>query len=369
MKIKSLLLGSAAVMVAVSGARAADVIVVEPEPVEYVRVCDAYGAGWFYIPGTETCLRFDGDVRIDYRTRNYHGNEFRDPDHDARYRGRLNVRANNETEYGTLASRIRFNGSNAFGGGASAPAADPTTHGTTAVPAAVILDWAVISLAGFRIGYADNYWSTAGGYGLYNARNDGFYDYAQALFLDYTWAANGWSATVGIESQYIAFNPTGSATGTASQPDVYAGLTYSGGGWYLAGILYYDNSAEDFAYKFRADYDMSSIAPGLSVGGWYMADDGNTDYVHGHAWGLTAQMNLAENWVLFAGYSDYDDQTVGVEAGQHTWNVGLRWNLVPGLYIQGEYFAYVYENETSAAAAGGTGSNYGGFNLRIVRSF
>ena len=53
MKLKSLLLGSAAVLVAasVAGARAADAIVVEPEPVEYVRICDAYGEGWFYIPG------------------------------------------------------------------------------------------------------------------------------------------------------------------------------------------------------------------------------------------------------------------------------------------------------------------------------
>ena len=50
-------------MVAVSGAQAADAIVVEPEPVEYVRICDAYGSGFFYIPGTETCIRFSGYVR------------------------------------------------------------------------------------------------------------------------------------------------------------------------------------------------------------------------------------------------------------------------------------------------------------------
>ncbi|MEO1142504.1 MAG: porin, partial [Pseudomonadota bacterium] len=63
MNIKSLLLGSAAAMVAVSGAQAADAIVVEPEPVEYVRVCDAYGSGFFFIPGTETCIRLGGFVR------------------------------------------------------------------------------------------------------------------------------------------------------------------------------------------------------------------------------------------------------------------------------------------------------------------
>ncbi|HEU5016865.1 MAG TPA: porin, partial [Pseudolabrys sp.] len=56
MKLKSLILGSAAALLAVSGARAADAVMApEPEPVDYVKVCDAYGAGFFYIPGTETC--------------------------------------------------------------------------------------------------------------------------------------------------------------------------------------------------------------------------------------------------------------------------------------------------------------------------
>src|SRR5690606_15098875 len=65
MKIKSLLYGSAAALVAATGAKAADAIVIaEPEPVEYVRVCDAYGAGFFYIPGTETCMRIGGEIRF-----------------------------------------------------------------------------------------------------------------------------------------------------------------------------------------------------------------------------------------------------------------------------------------------------------------
>jgi hypothetical protein len=65
MKIKSLLLGSAAALVAVSGARAADAVIIpEPEMVEYVRVCDAAGAGYFYIPGSETCLKIAGWARF-----------------------------------------------------------------------------------------------------------------------------------------------------------------------------------------------------------------------------------------------------------------------------------------------------------------
>jgi hypothetical protein len=45
MNIKSLLLGSAAALVAVTGARAADAVVVaEPEPVEYVKECATHTA-------------------------------------------------------------------------------------------------------------------------------------------------------------------------------------------------------------------------------------------------------------------------------------------------------------------------------------
>ncbi len=65
MSIKTILLGSVAALAAVSGAHAADAIVAaEPEPVEYVRVCDAYGTGYFYIPGTETCLQISGYIRF-----------------------------------------------------------------------------------------------------------------------------------------------------------------------------------------------------------------------------------------------------------------------------------------------------------------
>ena len=30
-----------------------------------MRICDAYGAGFFFIPGTETCLRVGGYVRFE----------------------------------------------------------------------------------------------------------------------------------------------------------------------------------------------------------------------------------------------------------------------------------------------------------------
>ncbi len=60
--VKSLLLGSAAGLVSVVAAQAADLPTRKAAPVQYVRVCDAYGAGFFYIPGSDTCLRVGGFV-------------------------------------------------------------------------------------------------------------------------------------------------------------------------------------------------------------------------------------------------------------------------------------------------------------------
>ncbi|WP_108662974.1 porin [Acuticoccus kandeliae] len=65
MNIKRLVLGTAAGALAVTGAQAADLPVVV-EPVDYVRICDAFGTGFYYIPGTETCLRVAGRIRADY---------------------------------------------------------------------------------------------------------------------------------------------------------------------------------------------------------------------------------------------------------------------------------------------------------------
>jgi len=65
MNIKSLLIGSASAAVLSTSALAADAVVyADPEPMEYVRICDVYGAGFFYIPGTETCMRIGGYVRF-----------------------------------------------------------------------------------------------------------------------------------------------------------------------------------------------------------------------------------------------------------------------------------------------------------------
>ena len=63
--VKSLLLGSAAGLMAVAGAQAAD-LPVKAAPVEYVKICSLYGAGFYYLPGTDICVKIGGYVRGQY---------------------------------------------------------------------------------------------------------------------------------------------------------------------------------------------------------------------------------------------------------------------------------------------------------------
>ena len=65
--VKSLLLGSAAAIAAVAVAQAADLPSKKAVAVNYVKICDPYGSGFFYIPGTETCVRLGGYVRAEYQ--------------------------------------------------------------------------------------------------------------------------------------------------------------------------------------------------------------------------------------------------------------------------------------------------------------
>jgi porin-like protein len=117
--VKSLLLGGAAGLVAVAGAQAAD-LPVKAKPVEYVRVCSLYGAGFFYIPGTDTCLKIGGWVRFDQYFGNTGGSggpfnsgstgrndSFDSFDYGTRSRTMLSVDARTQTEYGTLRSYYR----------------------------------------------------------------------------------------------------------------------------------------------------------------------------------------------------------------------------------------------------------------------
>ncbi|MDK4736309.1 porin, partial [Rhizobium sp. CNPSo 3490] len=139
MNIRMVLLASAAAFAASTPVLAADAIVAaEPEPVEYVRVCDAYGTGYFYIPGTETCLKIEGYIRFQVNVGEDVGG---DSDWDAVTRGQVQFTAKSDTEYGPLTGVIvmQFNADNATDQEAK-------------------LDSAYLDVAGFRAGLFYSWW-------------------------------------------------------------------------------------------------------------------------------------------------------------------------------------------------------------------
>ncbi len=232
MNIKSLLLGSAAALVAVSGARAADAVVaVEPEPVDYVRVCDVYGKGFYYIPGTETCLSVGGYVRFRVNVAgdpavNLEGDDYQ---LGTSTRARINFDAREETELGTLRAFARFQATNNSGVGNG-----------------VSMDQAYIQLGGLLVGYRDTLWSSDIG-GI----EDGLLTDTDLIVGDfntnqisYTFAAGGFSATLGLED-----DGTGDVV-----PDIHGKLVYSGawGGAYLSAVYDETFNQEDVTSLFTS---------------------------------------------------------------------------------------------------------------------
>ena len=64
--IKSILLGSAAGIVAVASAQAADLPTRKAAPVEYVRICNVGGITGWTLPGSDTCVKFSGYITAQF---------------------------------------------------------------------------------------------------------------------------------------------------------------------------------------------------------------------------------------------------------------------------------------------------------------
>src|SRR6187549_3555647 len=176
--VRTLILSSAAGLMALSGAQAAD-LPVKAKAVEYVRICSLYGAGFFYIPGTDTCIKIGGYLRVDTTINGggAHGAPAwnGDPGQQNRYRDyfvsrsrmALAVDTRTATEYGV----VRTFGQGDFqftnlGGGTRNPNSQATNLGNntqlldTAGGGYVAVEYLFIQFAGFTFGKSSSAYST-----------------------------------------------------------------------------------------------------------------------------------------------------------------------------------------------------------------
>jgi hypothetical protein len=168
--VKSLILGSAAGLLAMGGAQAAD-LPVKAKAVEYVRICSLYGAGFWYIPGTDTCIRISGYVRaeadinagpfLNPAASSSLGNADRYSDRYTAYaRGSLTFDTRTASEYGVVRALIKFNENftttQAFNTAAQFSTAATSPAGLEQVRGggSTSVDYAFIQFAGFTFGKA-----------------------------------------------------------------------------------------------------------------------------------------------------------------------------------------------------------------------
>lgn len=201
--VKSLLLGSAAGLAAVAGAQAADLPSKKAAPVEYVRVCSAHGAGFFYIPGSDTCIKLGGRARFEYQYQQQfnRSNSFT----GMRALGRVEIDARNSTEWGLLRAYTRIDiarrtGNIHSGSGLRQGSAFTGTGVDYAgyAQTQVLLDRAFVQLGGLTAG------RTVSFFGFYNGDLEmvgtTFGDGLVTNVLAYTATfGSGFSATLSIE--------------------------------------------------------------------------------------------------------------------------------------------------------------------------
>ncbi|WP_375692784.1 porin [Bartonella sp. AP213QHHD] len=367
MNIKSLFLSSTAAFLAISGAHAASTVIAEPEPVEYIRVCDAYGKGYFYIPGTETCMRLSGNVRTDFiggdNIDATTETELRDKrkTYGASSRLTLVFQAASETEMGTLRSYARIYSS--WGDGND--------------KAGARLAAAYIELGGFRVGLDDTIFNSwTGGYG--NVLNDDSIAPAgttRTNFISYTFSGDsGFSAIIGAELGNNADSLPGitgyyidkddklvSITeGTLPSkaiknytPNVVLGIKFMQKWGGFSAVAAYDAYYKKWAGKVRADFNVNDrfnlwVMAGYKNGLDYYTVNANDELSRKST---TIYANWGGKWAAWAGAiykltpkANLNAQVSYSAVKTFATSVNITYTLVPGFVITPE-LTYVSWND------------------------
>ncbi|UNE54866.1 porin [Bartonella machadoae] len=370
MNIKSLFLSSTAAFFAISGAQAAPKAIAEPEPVEYIRVCDAYGKGYFYIPGTETCMRLSGNVRADFI-----GGDNIDAITDAQLskkrktygassRLTLVFQAASETELGTLRSYARIFSN--WGNGKDSAGAK--------------LSAAYIELGGFRVGLDDTIFNSwTGGYGnVFNDDSIAPAGVTRTNFVSYTFSGDsGFSAIIGAElgnadSPYDDENPENiyyyidkddkianvAADSLPSKrikkytPNIVLGMKFMQKWGGFSAVTAYDAYYKKWAAKVRMDFNVNDRLNLWIMGGY----KNNVDYYTVDENVLSRQnttiyANWGGKWAAWAGATykltpkaKLNAQVSYSAVKTFATSVNIAYTLVPGFVITPE-LTYVSWND------------------------
>jgi hypothetical protein len=320
--VKSLLLGSAAGLVAVSAGQAAD-LPVKAKPVEYVKVCGLYGAGFYYMPGTDVCIKIGGFLRTEWNihaggsfapfTQGANAFQFRSEDnYVTRARAALTADVREQTSYGTLRAYLaagwQYSTDDpptvslpgtcvaATGGGANAGNCPNNSN--------LYLLRAFIQLGGFTFG------KTASFYDFFNTSkytlqtNFLYQDYAGfGIFTyGYTWQlGNGLAFTVAAQDPSPALRPIVDVGDTAAIGSLFA-MPATNNNNQNAGTLVPDIVASLRVDQAWGGAQIAGIAHQVRARYWQNAEDPNAATLPlvgvghpGDKWGWAAMAGLELN--------------------------------------------------------------------------
>jgi len=323
MNMKSILLGTAAGLMVASAAQAAD-LPGEPTPaaVDYVKVCDAFGTGFFYIPGTETCLKFDGRVRVQAGT----GIQYASSDNVVRLNtdARFGVDVRSATELGTLRTYVRI---------------------ATTPDSSALFDRAFIQLGYLTVGKAANFYDSFGGLAgsAIADRNWGGDDYTQITLL----ADNlGGGFYAGIQAHATApvwlrqefdFDDK---KGAADFPDVEAILGIADQPWGSAALAaWYSNQPGDDFFSVKGGVSFKATdALTVNATAIYLDNVGlggfNADAI---MIGLGAEYAVSDAVSVYGlGQYSFNDLDGGPDADSWGVTLGATYTIVSGLVATAE---------------------------------
>jgi hypothetical protein len=282
MKFRGYLLGAAGVLAGFAGpAIAADYT--EAEPVDYVRVCEAFGTGYFYIPGTETCMRMPGYVRFDTLF-----DDSKDWHYDFRIRTRLNFDVRSKTDLGTLQGFVRLQGDQV------APDGDKSQDNLVKV------ERAYITLGNWFVGTDNSFFDYSNGDGGYTLERRGFRSDTVNDHVGYRYAPKtGLGAFVSLEDPRT--------TGMNYWPDVVGGFTYTADAFDMKVSAAGANEFTGYAVAGAGTVKLDSIAKGdaFRLVASY-ADDASASFTGvGGSRGFVSSSYAGESWSLLGSFRHY----------------------------------------------------------------
>jgi len=373
MRTKTVLLGCAAGVFAL----AATHLPANAKPVEYVKICSLYGAGFYYIPGTDTCIKIGGYVRAQTEWNSINGLSYGSTNGtygpntvseglfnratnslNFGVRGMISADARTQSEYGTIRSYLDL-GFQTTASGSPAPG--------------LLIDRAFIQFAGFTFGIAQSFFDIF--------TNTEVYSYTDAKTSGdtynhgvYAWGytaqfGNGVSASIAAEVQHNAagvVNGAGTGFGinaltfTSTQgtqmPDFVANLRWdqawgyigASGAVHRVAASYYGgvpselNGHPDDKYGWAGEIGGRVLLPGDNTfGASFVGSVGAPGYAtKAGSWQVFNGSTVGVGWLsdgLFDSVTPGDDKQIhlttawSINAGaEHVWNMHWRTSVYGG---------------------------------------